>query len=388
MTPAGSRPTASSARRLVCGCCGCSRSRSSSWRSSRRWRPGWASSRGRASPTSSATGSACAGRHSRCSSCSSPTSPIPSPSSPAPRRVEIFGVPRILPCRSSPVAIWTLVIFASYRTVERVFLSVIVVFIAYVVSAFLAEPDWGEVGRALVTPSLDPRAARPLLMVALVGTTITPYILFYMQASSSTKGSTGGAGPRAGGRVRRRALDQRDRVLHRRRDRHHDPPRRRPRRLGRGRGAGARRRSPASSPGAVRDGPLRASLLAAMMMPLSTAFVICEAFGWESGVGKSFRDAPVFFLDLHADAGAWRDRRPDPGTGPDPADHRLAEPPGTAAPGRAGVHGPAGQRRAADGPLPQRADAERAGVGGGGLVIALDVVLLGTSLLSAFGIGG
>ena len=53
------------------------------------------------------------------------------------------------------VAIWALVIKASYRTVERVFLSVIVVFLAYIASAILAQPDWGQVGRALVTPTFD-----------------------------------------------------------------------------------------------------------------------------------------------------------------------------------------------------------------------------------------
>ena len=77
---------------------------------------------------------------------------------------------------------------ASYRTVERVFLSVIVVFLAYIVSAILADPDWGEVGRALVTPSLDLAPAVILLMVAVVGTTITPYMQFYLTSAVAEKG--------------------------------------------------------------------------------------------------------------------------------------------------------------------------------------------------------
>src|SRR5436190_22933011 len=72
---------------------------------------------------------------------------------------EIFGVSRYLTVPIVAVAIWPLVIKASYRTVERVFLAVIVVFFAYIASAILADPDWGEVGRALVTPSLDPGPA-------------------------------------------------------------------------------------------------------------------------------------------------------------------------------------------------------------------------------------
>ena len=95
-------------------------------------------------------------RPSRWSSCSSPTWPTRSPSSPArPPRSRSSASRAISSCRSSAIAIWALVIKASYRTVERVFLSVIVVFLAYIVSAILADPDWGAVGRALVTPSLD-----------------------------------------------------------------------------------------------------------------------------------------------------------------------------------------------------------------------------------------
>ena len=83
--------------------------------------------------------------------------------------LELFGISRYLVVPIVAVAIWALVIKASYRTVERVFLCVIVVFLAYIVSAVLADPDWGKVGRALVTPSLDLQPATILLMVAVVG---------------------------------------------------------------------------------------------------------------------------------------------------------------------------------------------------------------------------
>jgi hypothetical protein len=84
--------------------------------------------------------------------------------------------------------IWALVVFASYRVVERVFLSVAVVFGAYVVSAFVAGPDWGQVGRALISPSIDLAPNALLLMVATVGTTVTPYMFFYLQSSVADKG--------------------------------------------------------------------------------------------------------------------------------------------------------------------------------------------------------
>ncbi len=102
--------------------------------------------------------------------------------------LEIFGVPRWLTVPVVAVAIWALVLFASYRTVERVFLSVIVVFLAYIASAILAHPDWGAVGLALVRPTLDLSPAVVLLMVALVGTTITPYMQFYLQSAVAEKG--------------------------------------------------------------------------------------------------------------------------------------------------------------------------------------------------------
>jgi Mn2+/Fe2+ NRAMP family transporter len=210
--------------------------------------------------------------------------------------LEIFGVPRVLTVPIVAVAIWALVVYASYRTVERVFLSVIVVFLAYVASAIAAGPDWGEVGRALVTPSLDLDAGTLLLAVALVGTTITPYMQFYLQSAVAEKGideeelrleqadaiggaiwtnviavfivvSTAVTIHAVGGRIDSAA-------------------------------DAARALGPVAgelSTALFAIGLFGASVLAATIMPLSTAFVICEAFGWESGVDKRFRDAPSFF---------------------------------------------------------------------------------------------
>jgi Mn2+/Fe2+ NRAMP family transporter len=210
--------------------------------------------------------------------------------------LEIFGVSRYITVPLVGIAIWALVIKASYRTVERVFLSVMVVFLAYIASAILAEPDWGEVGAALVTPSFSFAPGIVLLMVALVGTTITPYMQFYLQSAVAEKGI---------GEDELR-LEQADAIggaiwvnviavfivvataatIH---------------------GVGARIEDAADAALALEPiagslatglfafGLFGASVLAATIMPLSTAFVICEAFGWESGVNHRFRDAPVFF---------------------------------------------------------------------------------------------
>ena len=210
--------------------------------------------------------------------------------------LEIFGISRYIVVPIVALAIWALVLKASYRTIERVFLSVIVVFLAYIASAILANPDWGAVGRALVTPKLDLSPALLLLMVAVVGTTITPYMQFYLTSAVAEMGigvdelnleradaiggsiwtnviaifivvataTTVGA---VGGRI-----------------------------------TSAADAAQALEPVAGRlaealfaVGLFGASVLAATIMPLSTAFVICEAFGWESGVDKRFGDARAFF---------------------------------------------------------------------------------------------
>ncbi|MES2209913.1 MAG: Nramp family divalent metal transporter [Chloroflexota bacterium] len=210
--------------------------------------------------------------------------------------LEIFGVPRWLTVPVVALAIWALVLFASYRTVERVFLSVIVVFLAYIASAILAEPDWSAVGLALVRPTLDLNPTILLLMVALVGTTITPYMQFYLQSAVAEKGigedelrleqadAVGGAIwtnviaifivvatattiHAVGGRIE--TAEDAARAL--------------------GPVAGE------LSTALFAVGLFGASVLAATIMPISTAFVICEAFGWESGVDKRFEDARPFF---------------------------------------------------------------------------------------------
>jgi NRAMP (natural resistance-associated macrophage protein)-like metal ion transporter len=210
--------------------------------------------------------------------------------------LEIFGIARWLTVPIVAVAIWALVLFASYRTVERVFLSVLVVFLAYIASAVLANPDWGAVARAFVTPSLDLSPSVLLLMVALVGTTITPYMQFYLQSAVAEKGideeelgleradAIGGSiwtnviavfivvatatTIHAAGTTIETAEDA------------------------------ARGLAPVAgdlAAGLVAVGLFGASVLAATIMPISTAYVICEAFGWESGVGKRFSDARAFF---------------------------------------------------------------------------------------------
>ena len=209
--------------------------------------------------------------------------------------LEIFGVPRWVTVPVVAAGIWALVVFAGYRLVERVFLSVAVVFLAYVVSAIVAGPNWGEVAHSLVTPSISFEPNTLLLMVATVGTTVTPYMFFYLQSSVADKG----LGPDELG------LERGDAILGGiwtnviamfivivtavtlfPRGIHVDS---------------AEQAALALAPVAgnfakalFAVGLFGASVLAATVMPLTTSYAVCESFGWESGVSRKFSEAPVF----------------------------------------------------------------------------------------------
>jgi len=209
---------------------------------------------------------------------------------------DVVGLPSLLIVPAAALGLWALVLFASRRVVERVFLFVIIVFALYIVSAFQAGPDWGAVGRALVTPAFETDPAILLLMVALVGTTITPFMQFYLQSAVAEKGVSeeelrlGRADAIVGATwtniiavfivvavaatlhsagIRVETADEAARAL--------EPV--------------------AGHLAAVlfAIGLFGASMLAAAILPVTTAFVICEAFGWESGVDKRFADARAFF---------------------------------------------------------------------------------------------
>jgi NRAMP (natural resistance-associated macrophage protein)-like metal ion transporter len=209
----------------------------------------------------------------------------------------IFGVPPIIAVPVSAIAIWALVLFANYRALERIFLVASLVFIAYIASAVLARPDWAEVTRELFTPSFQPSGSELLLMVAIVGTTIAPFMIFYLQSAVAEKGID----------EEELRLEQADAIggavatniiavfivvataatlfvagVH-----------------VTSAGDAAAALAPIAGPAATvifALGLFGASMLAATIVPISTAFAVTEAFGWESGVGKRFSDARAFYV--------------------------------------------------------------------------------------------
>jgi Mn2+/Fe2+ NRAMP family transporter len=210
---------------------------------------------------------------------------------------EIFGVPRWVAVPFAAIGLWVLLLYGNYFSAERVFLAMTVVFLAYPVAAVLAHPDWGAVVHSMVVPSLALGQSQLLLVVALVGTTITPYQQLFQQSAVVEKG----VGPRhyAGERldaiigatignliwlfvIVATAATLRPAGLS-----DISQP-----------GDAARALEPLAGPaaqGVFAVGLLGASLLAGAVVPVATAYSVSEAFGFRKGFGLDYRRAPIFY---------------------------------------------------------------------------------------------
>lgn len=208
--------------------------------------------------------------------------------------LELLNVSRYLSIPVAALAVWALVVFGSYKYAERIFLVLSLVFFAYPVSAFLSHPDYGQAGSQLVFPHFLANSDFLLLVVALIGTTITPYMQFYVAAAVADRGIGPSEYPAervdtvagsifcnvisifiiiaTAAAIKTRApLDS------------------------------AKQAAQALTPVAGRFatqlfavGLFGASALAAAVVPLSTAYAISEAAGAERSVSKTFREAPLF----------------------------------------------------------------------------------------------
>jgi NRAMP (natural resistance-associated macrophage protein)-like metal ion transporter len=209
--------------------------------------------------------------------------------------LELLGVTRYISVPLAAGAIWWLVVKGTYQRVERVFLAMSLVFLAYVVSAFLAHPPWATVAVEVVRPHFELTPVFLFTFVAVIGTTISPYMQVFIQSSVVEKGV----------RLENYRFTRIDvwvgTVLailivffivvstaatlnvH---GQHIDSA---------AEAASALR--PLAGPYAqmlFAIGLFGASMLAAGVLPLATAYSISEAFGFEKGVSSSFREAPIF----------------------------------------------------------------------------------------------
>lgn len=208
--------------------------------------------------------------------------------------LQLVGVSRYVSVPLAAVGVWALVVFGSYRYAERLFLFLSLGFFAYPVAALLAHPRWGTVAADLVLPHFLGTQAFLLLGVALIGTTITPYMQFYVAAAVADRG----IGPEeypaerldtVGGAIFSDVISMFIIVATAAAIKVRAP-------LG-----SARQAAEALRPVAGRFaeqlfavGLFGASALAAAVVPLSTAYAVSEAVGTERSVSRRFREAKLF----------------------------------------------------------------------------------------------
>ncbi|VBB05345.1 natural resistance-associated macrophage protein [Lucifera butyrica] len=209
---------------------------------------------------------------------------------------EIFGVTKYISVPIMAAVVWWLVLRGSYERTEKVFFVLCATFLSYIVSGMITNPPWVTVLAASVTPFFSRDTDFLIMAIGVIGTTITPWGQFYVQASVVDKGITAKdykytfwdvmigsfftwliaffiiVATAATLYVNHISIET------------------------------AKDAALALEPLAGKYagmlfgfGLLGASMLAAFILPLSTAYAICEAFGFEHGVSKTYKDAPVFF---------------------------------------------------------------------------------------------
>ncbi|MCJ7483708.1 MAG: Nramp family divalent metal transporter [Thermodesulfovibrionales bacterium] len=209
--------------------------------------------------------------------------------------MEILGLSKYLMVPLGALFIWFLVVKGSYRFVERILLVACLLYFGYVLSGFMAKPEWSRVMHATFVPQIQWNAEFMMLSIAIIGTTITPWMQFYLQSSIAEKGI----------KKEEYKATRLDVFI----------------------GCGITdivsffiivtcattlfplgMRINEASEAALALKPLagnyaflifavclaNASLLGAIIVPLATSYYICEAMGWERGVNKTFREAPQF----------------------------------------------------------------------------------------------
>ena len=210
--------------------------------------------------------------------------------------LELFHVSRFISVPVCAVAVWFLAVKGNYRSVEKIFLFACVVYVTYVISGFLVKPDWKAAAIDTVKPVLMLDASYINMLIGMVGTTIAPWMQFYLQAAVVEKGVT--AKEYAESRIEVIVGCLMTSVIaffiivacagaiwsvH-------------PRDINDGKEA-ALGLQPFGQYAVMlfAAGLFNASIFAASILPLSTAYSVCEGMGFESGVNKTFREAPVFY---------------------------------------------------------------------------------------------
>lgn len=209
---------------------------------------------------------------------------------------ELFGISRNITIPITAGFVWWLVVHGSRKRVERVFLAMSLVFLTYIISAFLSRPDWGAAGLGFVYPTISTDNFYLFALMAMIGTTITPFMQVFVQSSVVEKGMD----------VDELRLARADVIvgtvfacliavfivistsatLHANGITEIDTA-----------ATAAEALEPVAGEYAkylFAVGLLGAAMLAMGVLPLATAYSLSEALGFEKGVSRSFREAPIF----------------------------------------------------------------------------------------------
>jgi NRAMP (natural resistance-associated macrophage protein)-like metal ion transporter len=210
---------------------------------------------------------------------------------------EILGISRYIVVPICALLVWVLVVKGSYRGVEKVFLFACLIYLAYPIACFRAHPNWGEVFHQTLLPGIVFQAPYLIMIITVVGTTIAPWMQFYLQASVVEKGTRTeqygwgrfevilgcviaivvaffitvacGATIFKTGNIVNDAAQAAEAL---------------------------RPLAGTFAASLFAIGLFNASLFAASVLPLSTALAVCEGIGWERGVNRTFTEAREFYL--------------------------------------------------------------------------------------------
>ncbi len=211
--------------------------------------------------------------------------------------LEIVGISRYWSVPLTAVLVFCLVAQGTYKAIERIFLVASALYVVYFISAFLANPPWPTILRQTFRPTFSLQGGYLTTLITIVGTTIAPWMQFYLQSSIVDKGIRirdlrwakldAYIGSLAAGLIAFFIIVACGATLY-------------PNGI---RVETAKDAALALEPFAghyasilFAFGLLNASVFSAAILPLSTAYAVCEAFGWETGVDRRPKEAPGFFI--------------------------------------------------------------------------------------------
>jgi NRAMP (natural resistance-associated macrophage protein)-like metal ion transporter len=207
--------------------------------------------------------------------------------------MEILGMSRYLSVPLAGILVWFLVVKGSYRSSEKIFLVFSVFLLTYVVSALMQKPNWNDIGQSIIKPEIHFDVGYISIVIGIIGTTIAPWMQFYMQSAVIEKGLKKEDYPytmvdvvigcvltvgvaffivvACAASLHQNVNTQ---VIHEAKD------------------AAIALRPVA---GIFASQLFAFGLLIASILPLATAYYICEAFGFEAGIDKKLKEAPEFY---------------------------------------------------------------------------------------------